>query len=85
MLITTTGMIFNHLGRVSICKTYASGYEQYIGELEDYTVEELLFGSNAWKLISALMKGFMTDSAIDMEMECHLGIMAMLMKKYGIE
>ena len=83
-MITTIGMIFNHLGRVSICKMYASDFEQYADELEDYSVEESLFGSDAWKLISALMKGFMNDQAIDMEMKCHLGIMATVMKKYGI-
>ena len=85
MLVTTMGMVFNHLGRASVCKMYASDYEQYSGELEDYTVEESLFGSDAWKIIVSLMKGFMNDQAIDMEMKCHLEIMVTLMKKYGIE
>lgn len=85
MLLTTMSIIFNHLGRLSICQQYAKDYEKYESELTDFQIEESMFGSDAWKLISALMKGFMSEDAIRMEMDCHFGIVVSIMKKYGLD
>lgn len=84
MLATTMGMVFNHLGRVSICKMFAADYDKYQSELENYDSEEAFFGADAWKLIKALMQGFMLDDEIEMEMKVHFGILMTVSKRYGL-
>ena len=84
ILSTVVGMIFNHLGRVSVCERYAKDYEDYKAQLEDYSIEESFFGANSWKILAGIYHGEMSQVAIDLAMKVHLGILGMLTKKYGL-
>ncbi|MBR0456960.1 MAG: hypothetical protein IJJ01_09855 [Firmicutes bacterium] len=84
MLATTISLIFNHLGRISICKLYATDYFLYQNELEEFGVEEVFFGKDAWLLIRAIMQGIMSESAIEMEAGIHVGILCRLFERYGL-
>jgi hypothetical protein len=61
-LSTGLGMIFNHLGRISICQMYANDYDQYMDEIENKTVEESYIGDKF--SIRSLMKGFLGEKDI---------------------
>ncbi len=84
ILAMTVGIIFNHLGRVSVCKRYAKDYDVYKTELEDYNVEEQFFGADAWKLITGLYHDEMAPDIINIAMMCHLGILKSVTQKYGL-
>lgn len=56
-------MIFNHLGRISICQMYGNDYEQYMDEIENMTIEESFIGDNFSK-IKSKMKGFLRNTDI---------------------
>ncbi|MFS0824336.1 hypothetical protein [Bacillus sp. 1P02SD] len=62
-LSTGLGMIFNHLGRISICKMYANDYDQYMDEIENMTVEESYIGDK-FSEIKSIMNGFLGKTDI---------------------
>ncbi len=77
------GMVFNHLGRVSVCKRNASDYERFRAYLEDFSVEEQFFGSDDWNIIMGIYHDEMSEEAIDLAMVLHPSILGRLAKKYG--
>lgn len=83
-LVVTTGMIFNHLGRISICQRYAKDYKQYQAELEDFSIEEELFGADSWKIIRGIYHDEMSQDAIELAMKFHMMFVTPLFKKYGM-
>lgn len=62
-LSTGLGMIFNHLGRISICQMYANDYDKYKGEIENMAVEES-FIEERLSDIKSIMKGFLDNNEI---------------------
>lgn len=62
-LSTGLGMIFNHLGRISICQMYANDYDKYMDEIENMTVEESYIGDK-FSEIKLIMKGFLGKTDI---------------------
>ncbi|ODP30357.1 hypothetical protein PTI45_00224 [Paenibacillus nuruki] len=57
-LSTALGMIFNSLGRISICRMYASDYAIYKKELENMEFIKSYFGGNFTKIINDMV-GFL--------------------------
>ncbi|EKU41963.1 hypothetical protein C518_2916 [Lysinibacillus fusiformis ZB2] len=62
-LSTALGMMFNHLGRISICRLYASDYELFKNELEDFDFAISFLGEDFTKIIS-IAKGFLKNKEI---------------------
>lgn len=62
-LLSVLGMIFNYLGRVSICRLYASDFELYRDELEDMDFEISYLG-NYFQIITSIAKGFLDEMGI---------------------
>lgn len=62
-LSTGLGMIFNHLGRISICQMYANDYEQYMDEVENLSLEDSYIGVNFLEM-KLKMKGFLRRADI---------------------
>lgn len=58
------GMIFNHLGRVSICRLYANDYEAYKEELENFELELSFLGEEFSKIVS-IARGILDDREIE--------------------
>lgn len=83
-LATVMGMIFNHLGRLSICKRYANDYNQYKDQLEEFSTEEKFFGSVYWKMITNIYHDEMSQDAIDVAMSIHNDILTTVTRKYDL-
>lgn len=83
-LVVTIGMVFNHLGRISICQRYAADYVNYRDELEDFSIEERLFGTDSWKIIRGIYHDEMSTDAIELAISLHMEIILSLIKKYGL-
>lgn len=62
-LSTGLGMIFNHLGRISICRMYANDYDKYMDEIENMAVEESYIGDK-FSEVKSIMKGFLSETDI---------------------
>lgn len=62
-LSTGLGMIFNHFGRISICKMYATDYEKYKDEFENMRVDDF-FAGDKFSEVKPIMKGFLSDKDI---------------------
>lgn len=62
-LLTVVGMIFNHLGRISICRLYASDYDHFKEELEELDFAISFLGNDFFKIIS-LAKGILNYKEI---------------------
>ena len=63
------GMIFNHLGRVSICRLYANDYEAYKEKLEDFELEISFLEEKFSKIIS-IARGILNyKEIVDFAME----------------
>lgn len=62
-LSNALGMIFNHLGRISICRLYASDYELFKKELEELDFAISFLGKDSSKIIS-IAKGFLNNRGI---------------------
>ncbi|WP_405026854.1 hypothetical protein [Lysinibacillus boronitolerans] len=62
-LSTALGMIFNHLGRISICQLYANDYDLFKEELEDLDFAVNFLGKDFSKIVS-LAKGFLNNQGI---------------------
>ncbi|WP_346234736.1 hypothetical protein MKY04_16225 [Lysinibacillus telephonicus] len=62
-LSSALGMIFNHLGRISICRLYASDYDLFKKELEELDFAISFLGENFLKIIS-IAKGFLNNKEI---------------------
>ncbi|ALC84851.1 hypothetical protein AM499_02750 [Bacillus sp. FJAT-22090] len=61
--ISALGMIFNHLGRISICRMYANDYDLFKDDLEELTVEKSFLGQYSTQIIS-VAEGFFTKNQI---------------------
>lgn len=55
-LATTLGLLFNYLGRLSICKMYAEDYGCYIDKFSDTTIEQQFFGKDVYQALAAFFK-----------------------------
>lgn len=62
-LSTGFGLFFNHLGRMSICRMYASDYDQYIHEVEKINFEDPYI-EDKFSEIKPMMKGFLSEADI---------------------
>lgn len=74
------GMIFNHLGRISICEMYANDYDQYKSEIGNMNLEESHIGDK-FSDIKSIMKGFLRKTDILNIGEIYLSIIIELTKK----
>lgn len=82
-LATGLGMIFNHLGRISICQMYANDYDKYMDEIENMTVEESYIGDN-FSEIKSIMKGFLGKTDIRNIGEIYFSTIFELIQKCGV-
>jgi len=62
-LSNTLGMIFNHLGRISICRLYANDYDLFKEELEELDFAISFLGNDFSKIIS-IAEGFLNNKEI---------------------
>lgn len=63
-LATTIGLLFNYLGRLSICKMYAVDYRTYIDKFSDTTLEQLFFGKDVYQVIDVFLRGWLSEPHI---------------------
>ncbi|MGD6816327.1 hypothetical protein ACQCVE_04520 [Metabacillus sp. 113a] len=78
------GIIFNHLGRISICQLYAYDYEHYKEKLEELDFALAFFGGNSLKIVS-ITKGCLSDRDIKDLGELYFQMIIELMEKYKIK
>lgn len=78
---TGIGMIFNHLGRVSICRLYASDYKSFKDELEDFTFEKSFLGDE-FEIIIKIAEGLLKKENIWIFGELYSQMALKLYKKY---
>lgn len=62
-LSNALGMIFNHLGRISICRLYANDYDLFKERLEELDFAISFLGKDFFKIIS-IAKGFLNNKEI---------------------
>lgn len=58
------GLIFNYLGRISVCREYAVDFMEYEEKLVSIEFTKVYFGSDFSKVIS-LVEGFLTNEEIE--------------------
>lgn len=78
---TGIGMIFNHLGRVSICQLYANDYENFKGELEDLNFEKSFLGAEFEDIIK-IANGLLDKENIEVFGDLFSQMVIKLYKKY---
>lgn len=83
LLSNTLGIIFNHLGRISIYQLYAYDYELYKEKLEELDFAVSFLGENSLKIIS-MTRDFLTDKEIRDLGELYFPIVIELINKYKI-
>lgn len=83
-LLNTLGIIFNHLGRISICQLYAYDYERFKEKLEELDFAISFLGEDSLKIIS-MTKGFLTDNEIKDLGESYFPMVNELINKYNIQ
>ncbi|MDO4798213.1 MAG: hypothetical protein Q4A01_09375 [Coriobacteriales bacterium] len=84
LVFHAVGTLYNYLGRISICRMYATDFDAYSSALEQKCAGEGLFGSEMWKSIRTLFNGMMTDSLIDLGGMLYYGSLLQLCRSYGI-
>lgn len=79
-LATTFGLIFNYLGRRSICKMYAA---DYIEKMDNEAIEKCI-GKEPFKALNVFMNGWLTEDQIKLIGEFYFKIIASKMKDYSL-
>lgn len=77
------GIIFNHLGRLSICRLYAEDYDRFKGELEDLDFVISFFGVTHAGLIH-MAKGILSEKEIKEMGAVYFHMLGSLMHKYKL-
>lgn len=79
-LATTFGLIFNYLGRRSICKMFAVDYSEKV----DNKAIEKCIGKEPFAALDAFMNGWLPEGHIKLLGEFYLNMIASKMKKYSL-
>lgn len=64
-LVTALGMIFNYIGRKSICKMYASDYCEFTCLLNDTIIESNFLGQDVYNALDTMLTGWLSESLIE--------------------
>lgn len=83
-LSTTLGLIFNFLGRRSICMLYATDYNKYIETLNSTDVEDRFFGNEVFILLKAMLIGWLPENQINILNQAYLNIIFGMAEKYRL-
>ncbi|MBO0587623.1 hypothetical protein [Sporosarcina sp. E16_8] len=78
------GMIFNHLGRVSICQLYANDFELYRDELKNMECETAFLGNDFLEMTS-LANGFLDETTVRILGELYIPFMFDLIEIHKIK
>lgn len=75
------GMIFNYLGRISICKMFATDYLDYEQALTDMMIEKTVLGDTFSKIFNRL-NGFLGENEIRIVGDYYLKLIVELCDKF---
>lgn len=84
VLVVTMGLIFNYLGRLSICKMYANDYLLYKDILNDTEAEKKFLGAEVYNALNSFCDGILEQSKIELLNEFYLKMMASMISKYKL-
>ena len=65
MLLGAIGLIYNYFGRLSICRMYATDYDEYAELLEDMKEEKEFIGEIGFNALKVFLKGWLTEPQIE--------------------
>ncbi|MBX8943460.1 hypothetical protein [Lysinibacillus sp. K60] len=83
-LSNTLGIIFNYLGRISICQLYADDYDHFKEKLEELDFALSFLGENS-SIIISMTKGFLSDKEVKDLGEIYFPMVIELINKYKIQ
>lgn len=78
------GTLYNHLGRISICRMYATDFGGYEYWLEKKCAGSRLLGQGAWDAICKVFNGVMGDAVIGLGGKLCYGTLVQLSKRLGL-
>ena len=73
-LATTIGLLFNYLGRLSVCKMYAEDYGSHIDKFSDTTIEQQFFGKDVYQALATFLSGWLSEPHIKILGDAYLKI-----------
>lgn len=76
----TLGLVFNYWGRRSICKMYASDYQEQV----DGSAFEKLLGHDAYKALNVFMNGWQTETQINLIGNFYFKMFISIASKYSL-
>lgn len=78
------GTLYNHLGRISICRMYAKDFDAHSTSLEKRCPGTRLLGADNWDCACKIFSGIMSDALIDLGGKLYYGSLIRLFKSLGI-
>lgn len=83
-LVTVLGLVFNYLGRLSICKLYSKNYLQHMDELEKLDDIRAFLSPQVFDLMLKLLNGWLSESTITVLGKGYMVIASGLINKYHL-
>ena len=83
-LVTFLGLVFNYLGRLSICTLYSKNYPQYMDELEKLDGIRAFLNPEVFDLMLKLLNGWLSDNTISVLGKGYMVIASGLINKYHL-